>query len=309
MTDTSPQPKKRAPLETVKPDNDPSRPRPPQWNEYADACLSEWYGLLARDPEEVEVQQFLELHPAMVPGGCGEIGPGGHHGAHLSALFRQPALRGMGPGYIPDLMWITHSTSLITPILIEIEKPSKRWFRVDGRPTADFTAAHDQLNEWRAWFEADGNAAGFRDAFRLNDLRYRGRSLKPQFVLIYGRQREFQMGGGHQNFDGLRAKRDTQRAENESFMTFDSLRPCYMHSNTMTVSMTTAGPEPFAVSPVFGTDTHTGRISHVLGGDISTALARSSMMSVERQDYLAKRWSHWHNAEPQVGLPRQLGLE
>ena len=132
MTDANTPP----PLNIVKPDEDPDRPRAIEWEKYADACLSEWYAQLARDPEEDEVQRFLELHPAMVPGGCGEIGPGGHHGAHLSALFRQPALQGMSLGYIPDFMWITHSTSLITPILIEIEKPPSNGPGLTDVPTA-----------------------------------------------------------------------------------------------------------------------------------------------------------------------------
>ena len=44
---------------------------------------------------------------------------------------------------------MTRSSGLITPILIEIEKPSKRWFKENGRPTAEFRDAHDQLNDWR----------------------------------------------------------------------------------------------------------------------------------------------------------------
>jgi hypothetical protein len=93
----------------------------------------------------------------MIPGGSGDIGPGGHHGSVMGAVFRQPDLVGGGRVFQPDFMWVTRSTSLVTPILIEIEKPSKRWFRRDGRPTSEFTEAHDQLNDWRSWFARDEN--------------------------------------------------------------------------------------------------------------------------------------------------------
>ncbi|MEV6306937.1 Shedu anti-phage system protein SduA domain-containing protein [Actinoplanes sp. NPDC051861] len=249
--------------------------------------------LLAHDPEEREVQQFLELHPAMVPGGSGDVGPGGHHGPELRALFRLPKLLGSGPTFEPDFMWVTRSSSLITPILVEIEKPSKRWFRQDGRPTAEFREAHDQLNDWRAWFARDDNVALFRKRFLFFDS-YNDRPIEPQYLLVFGRQSEFETGGGHVNPDTLRFKRDQQRATNESFMTFDSLHPRFDHSRTLTVSLTANGPRPYAFSPVFGTTTSSGPACLLLG-DPSEALTRSVMMSDERKAYLAQRWAYWQN--------------
>jgi len=109
-------------------------------------------------------------------------------------------------------MWVTRSTSQITPILVEIEKPSKRWFRRDGRPTSEFTHAHDQLNDWRSWFARDGNKALFREKFLLLSEKHEDRLLEPQYVLIYGRESEFGIGGGHTNPNGLRYKRDHETA-------------------------------------------------------------------------------------------------
>ncbi len=138
--------------DTVVPDTDPMRPRALAWDTYSDMALAEWYKLLSLNPEEDEVQRFLELHPSMIPGGSGDVGPGGHHGSDMGAVFRRPKLIGSGRTFEPDFMWVTRSSGLVTPILIEIEKPSKRWFRKDGRPTGEFTEAHDQLNDWRSWF-------------------------------------------------------------------------------------------------------------------------------------------------------------
>src|SRR3984957_2362503 len=161
------QPPHRGFRRTVMPDTDKTRPMAIAWETYYDKVLGEWYSLLSDEPEEEAVQNFLELHPSMVPGGSGDVGPGGHHGAAIGAVFRRPKLIGEGRTFEPDFMWVTRSSGLITPILIEIEKPTKRWFRKDGRPTSQFTEAHDQLNDWRAWFAREGNKSVFRQTFLL----------------------------------------------------------------------------------------------------------------------------------------------
>lgn len=102
-----------------------------------------------------------------------------------------PEARWGWPQFRADLMWVTRSSGLVTPILIEMEKPNKRWFQHNGRPTAEFRDAHDQLNDWRAWFSHDENSALFRRQYLLFD-RFDDRPLLPQFVLIYRRRSEFE---------------------------------------------------------------------------------------------------------------------
>ena len=87
----------------------------------------------------------------------------------------------------------------------------------------------DQLNDWRSWFTRDGNETIFRERFLFLSDKYEDRPLEPQYVLIYGRESEFHHGGGHTDPRALRYKRDQQRGANESFMTFDALRPRYDH--------------------------------------------------------------------------------
>ena len=295
-------------------DRNPARPMALPWQQYSDLALAAWHSLLAQQPEENEVQRFLELHPSMIPGGSGDVGPGGHHGSDMGAVFREPDLTGRGRRFEPDFIWVTRSSGLVTPILIEIEKPSKRWFRGDGRPSGDFKDARDQLNDWRSWFARDGNETIFREKFLFLDGKYEDRPLEPQYVLIYGRESEFQFGGGHTNPRALRYKRDQQRGANESFMTFDALRPRYDHRNSMTLTMTACGPAIHAFSPVYGTSPSIGAGAVVLG-DPSEALERSVMMSDERRAYLAQRWTHWQEYEQTTkadrdGLhTRQAGIE
>lgn len=281
---------------TFVPDRDPVRPEPMAWEPYSAAVFNEWQELLASDPEESGVHAFLELHPAMIPGGSGDIGPGGHHGSDFSAVFTKPRLKGQGRDFEPDFMWVTRSTGLITPVLIEIEEPSKRWFRKDGRPTSEFTEAHDQLNDWRSWFKMDANKALFRSTFLIEGELFLDRPIEPQFVLIYGRQSEFELGGGHEDPAGLRRKRDGQRARDESFMTFDSLRPRYDHRNSVTVRMTATGPEAVAFSPVYGTSPKAGHLARNVRR-LPDALVASVMMTEERRKYLARRFEYWHQRD------------
>ncbi|MGW3555281.1 Shedu anti-phage system protein SduA domain-containing protein [Streptomyces griseoincarnatus] len=298
----------------IGPDTDPSRPQPLAWERYSDKALAEWYTLLSTDPEEDAVQRFLELHPAMIPGGSGDVGPGGHHGSDMGAVFRRPMLTGAGRSFEPDFMWVTRSSALITPILIEIEKPSKRWFRKDGRPTSEFIEARDQLNDWRSWFSRDGNKALFREKFLFLGDKYSNRPIEPHYVLVYGRESEFRAGGGHLNPDSLRYKRDQQRRTDESFMTFDSLRPRYDHRNSLTLTMKAEGPKVHAFSPVYGTSANMGK-GVILLGDPSDALAHSVMMTDERRQYLADRWTYWQAFERRESADdgtvhiRQLGIE
>ncbi len=222
-------------------------------------------------------------------------------------------LKGAGRDFSPDFMWVTRSSGLITPILIEIEKPFKRWFQKNGRPTAEFRDAHDQLNDWRAWFGIDENRAIFRGEFLLAGDKYENRPLEPYFVLIYGREAEFEHGGGHTNPDHLRGKRDTQRAQNEVFRTFDSLRPRYDHSNSLTVAQTAQGPRAIALSPVYGTSTSSGETALRIA-NLPDALQSSVMMTQERRDYLTARFEHWRQVELAARKDgrmriRQLGRE
>ncbi len=94
-------------------------------------------------------------------------------------------------------MWVTRSTSLITPICIEIERPGKHWFNLDGTPTATLTQALDQLTDWKVWFSEPENQLIFRRTYMLDG--FTDRPIQPQYVLIYGRRDEFDTTRRHSN--------------------------------------------------------------------------------------------------------------
>lgn len=112
-------------------------PAPTPWGEYANWLTDQWQCLLESDPPELDVQRFLEAHPSLLPGADGDIGPGGHHGPEYDAVITEPPLKGIARDRRPDFMWITLSTSLVTPICIEIERPGKHWFNKSGVPTGE----------------------------------------------------------------------------------------------------------------------------------------------------------------------------
>lgn len=252
---------------------------------------TEWVELLEGDPSEDRVQKFLELNPAMIPGGRGDIGPGGHHGAEWGGVFREVPLKGIGRDRRPDFMWVTRSSSLITPICIEIEKPNRPWFTATGKPTSHLTASLDQLTDWKLWFREPENRSAFTRTYVTRP--FRERTLEPQYVLIYGRQAEFEKGyTTHKDPERLRHKRDFMRRPNEYFMTFDSLRPNFDLADTTSISMKAEGPELFAFSPTATLGPYTSDIAHLLR-DPRTALERSASIPQARRAYLAERWDFW----------------
>lgn len=279
-------------MNALQADRDEDRPNSISWHAYCNDATEKWKALLGDDPSEKRVQEFLELNPAFIPGGVGDVGPGGHHGSKFGLVFTQPELKSEGPSFRPDFMWITRSSGLITPILIEIEKPSRRWFKSDGHPTADFSHAHSQLNDWRAWFERSPNQEIFRRAFGFADPTSMKLPIKPQYLLIYGRASEFSSSGPHRDPDSLLGKRDGQRTSDEFFRSFDSLKPEYGLSEAITAKLTPQGIKLHAFAPTFGTYANLSDGGLELG-DPREAFERTIMMSEERKAYLARRWEHW----------------
>ena len=127
---------------------------------YSEQCNQQFRSLLSRDPTELEVQEFLEKHPWLVPGHRTPSGTSGHYPLHC-ILIAQPKLPG-SEVYVPDFMWIATHSGAWYPTLVEIERPGKRIFNKDYNPSAHFTKARNQLAQWRAWFNDPGNVQQFR---------------------------------------------------------------------------------------------------------------------------------------------------
>ncbi len=264
-------------------------PQPLAWDEYESRVLLEWAQVLnAPNVQEAAIQAFLERHPSMVPGAfltaC--AGKSGHCPQPV-ALISQPPLSGLTKR-IPDFMWIAVDSSTISPVLIEIEQPSKRWFTQDGTPAAEFTQAQHQLAEWRAWMSEPANQAVFRDFYRLSDEYWRRLDFRPLYILILGRRREFD---GRDTLNKIRRKLER---DDEFYMTFDRLAPDYNCREFLCARINSPGeysaitwPPTGTLSPAFARDRR--KIA-----DIKTAIEAAGWVTAERRDFLLARLDYWN---------------
>ena len=202
---------------------------PVPWSGYADRAGTAWQELLSRSAEEREAQRFLEHNPAFLP--IGDNLP------HAGVVFTQPRLQGLGARQYPDFLWIDGSSQRWTPVLVEIEKPSKAWFTRAGALTAQFHRAHQQLGDWQAWFLEPENQLVFRRTY----IDWLGTPnvgpVVPRYVLVYGRDEEFAHDPG-----GVRAGRRVVTARpGETLLTYDHLTANPAGSNLVTVHLDTLG--------------------------------------------------------------------
>ncbi|MFB2550169.1 Shedu anti-phage system protein SduA domain-containing protein [Ensifer soli] len=270
------------------------------WDEYAQIVEREWHELLNSPEGQVEanIQAFLERHPCMVPGGQSMSGPSGHS-CYPCALIAQPKLPGFN-SRIPDFMWVATDSGTTYAVVIEIEAPSKRWFRKDGQPTAAFTQAQNQLTEWRMWFEKPRNQDAFLEHY-CGPSYFHRRTFLPQYVLIFGRRAEFE------GQDDLAAKRPRLQRSNEYYMTFDRLRPIKDHEQYMTVKFDGTRFRAVSMPPTIelGPSHAEYRLS-ITGKEDAVSL--TPYVSDERKNFLKQRFPYWDEwARQGAKGMRQLG--
>ncbi|MFE9782243.1 Shedu anti-phage system protein SduA domain-containing protein [Streptomyces sp. NPDC005775] len=281
---------------TVRASDDPTRPRATDWKTYTTWLAHEWGKLLSSNCSEVDAQRFLEAHPCLLPGAADDVGAG-HHGPVLWSVISLPELQGLGRRRIPDFMWVRRDTANVRPICIEIESPSKPWFSPGTQtPTAKLTEALDQLVEWKVWFSQPDNQSVFLKTYAPEFNR---RVLEPQYVLIYGRDAEFRSGTSpHPDHDYMRSKRDHMRRSNESFYTFDMLKPAQDAEGYVTLTRKDNSWILKGLPPTFTTHPVMSDLFRAVSNPES-ALQTVPLISDERRAYVASRWRHWRSDRQQ----------
>ncbi|BCM66486.1 MULTISPECIES: Shedu anti-phage system protein SduA domain-containing protein [Streptomyces] len=273
-------------------DENPDRPQAPTWEEYQSWLQPKWKSLLESDPNERQMQSFLESHPCLLPGATDSIGQGGHHSASFSAVIRQPPLEGLGPKRVPDFMWVRRDTAAIRPICIEIESPGKTWFNKDRTPTAELTQAIDQITDWKVWFDSPENRLIFGRRYAPNNSY---RPIVPQFVLIFGRNSEFTVGRSkHVDPGYLRLKRDHMQRRDEHFFTYDQLKAEREAEIYATITHRVYEWSIDHIPPTFCTGAHITELSEVVS-DPTEAIAKADLISEQRKAYLEERWKYWRS--------------
>ncbi|PXF59842.1 MAG: hypothetical protein C4B59_10565 [Candidatus Methanogaster sp.] len=255
---------------------------PSNWEDYKRITLNEWKQLLnGIDKKEKDFQMFLELNPSLIPGAHSLALTSGHMPIYASC-FSQPVLPGI-KCKIPDFMWLSTCSDELNPILIEIEDPKKKWFNRNGQPTAKFTQAHNQINEWRVWFSKPNNVNLFIETYKIDTSRAEGRRIVPHYVLIYGRREDVLEKS---------SERSAYKKPDETIMTYDRLQPSYEQSKYLCIKIKNNG---FHVI----TFPSTGKIGPNIIEEwinlkgLDEAIKKSSEIAENRKRFLLQRLPYW----------------
>lgn len=275
-----------------------ANPVPPMsWKAYCETASKEWAALLGEpDRSEADFQRFLEDNPSFVPCNWGEFPLDqyyvpetsqpveGHHGPLNSALVSQPRLTGMD-GKTPDFLWLTRDSGTVYAVLIEIERPDKRWFTDQGHPHSDFTKAQHQLTEWRVWFDSSTNRDRFLEDYQVPDWWRRSRGFAQRYILITGSRSERTLN------DKAGKSRIQNQPADAVYMTFDRLNPRREKRDAVTVRLTSAGYQALSIPPTLRLGPFQ---AHELASisDKESAF-RSGSTGTERREFLRERMPYW----------------
>jgi hypothetical protein len=198
------------------------------WDDYEGRATAEWQALLnsRQDCEQPRMHDFLAKHPSFVPG-ADAITESGRFTPCYWALFSKSPLRewdhtkscyrDVAGLEIPDFMWLAHDSQNFTPVLIKIQSPRKQWFNNRGEPHDALIEALAHMAKWRTWLKRPESAIALYSSFDSSELHRC--SFGPKYVLIYGREEEFQR---RPDLDRLRSQ---FQQEDQIVMTFDQLKP------------------------------------------------------------------------------------
>ncbi len=276
-------------------------PNPPpamSWDEYEKILGHEWSTLLDSDKQNDEsaFQDYLERHPCLLPHPYACFSRGAHLPLY-AAIVTQPELPGARP-LRPDFMWLAVDSGAVIAVLIEIEAPAKRWSNRDGSPTSEFVHAHDQLRQWKAWFDEPHNIITFQKLYKIPDEYLQSRKFMQRYVLIYGRRTELD------EKPSFSKKREGMTSENELLMTFDRLSPSANQRNIVTIRLDRSAPDTnFSLLHIPPTYQHGPLFAHSLSKlkNREAAINGNNLISPERKRFLVDRlayWDTWANRPP-----------
>ena len=165
-----------------------SRPRPAAWGSGSadrQRLHSAYLELLDQNLDEQTYQSFIENNTRLVPREFVL-----NHGIWCDLVFRKLPL---GSDYVCDFAFLTKGSVQWRLVLVEIERPDKKFFRRSTlRLHSDFTAAIEQVSNWRSFLT--GNLAGFvRETLGLvTTFPQRDDPVDVRFVLVHGRRSEYE---------------------------------------------------------------------------------------------------------------------
>lgn len=250
------------------------------WEQYEAYLVTEWRHILDRHQDnEADIHRFLELHPCMLPGGeGGQNSIGGHHGPFPGAVITKPRLPAV-PNLIPDFLWPTKMSGVFSPVLLEIERPDKKWFGRSSQQSADLSQAISQVADWRTWFDSESHRLEFYKHFGISDWILDYHKVEPVYRLIYGRRAEFI------DDSRLTLKRTSLRPDWLKWSTFDRLYPRAGARHWVTVKIESGKWKVQSVPPTFKI---TWDWRHALQGldGLNEAIEKNELILDDRKEFL-----------------------
>lgn len=185
-----------------------------------DEVINRYRSLLDENKGEQEYQAFLEENTSFIPRHFVQ-----NHGIHFDLVLRK--LR-ISSDMITDFVFLSKSSISWNYVLIEIEKPSSRFFK-DGTMSIhnDFRSGVDQIKTWQAWFSNPSNMVHFEEQLSFLKKPVREAPVEIKYVLVTGRRSEY---------EGKREKIDLIKSyESPDFkiMSFDSLGENYANNDEL----------------------------------------------------------------------------
>ncbi len=259
-------------------------PKQINWDEYNLKVSSEYNKLLEEHADSEKVfQEFFERNPCYLPGGLELFGQSGHY-PYMHTLISQPDI-GIVNTRRPDFLWLANDSLTFTPVFIEIEKPSKKMFNKDGNTTAEFNQALGQIKQWKYILNDANNILAFYEKFNI-PLDLRKREFKPQFLLVYGRRKEYE---GNELLTGIRAE---QRNGNVDIMSYDRLRPLSDYKQFICCKVQNTDYKVMNIPPTFRYRADCAEELLKMQG-FYEQIDNMKNTSEERKEFLKSRYQYW----------------
>lgn len=259
-------------------------PRIIGWDTYAIEIEDEYRELNIHADDESAFQRFFERNPSFMPGAFELFGTSGHY-PYSQGLLSEPEIDNGLFRRIPDFIWLAQDSLNFTPILIEIEKPSKKTFTQSGVQTAEFSQALGQVLEWKAILKEPENILMFYKYFSIPDW-VREKTFAPQFGLIYGRRSEYE------NNTQLRKKRAELTPDNVLLMSYDRLHPLADSRHLLCCKVKQGRYKVITIPPTYQYSPSTASNLKLMDG-FCDAIPKMEKTSEERKEFLATRYSYW----------------
>ena len=172
--------------------------------------VEEYRQLLDDEAEEQAYQNFLENNTKFIPRHFVQ-----NHGVHMNLAIRKLKLSN---DMITDFVILSKSSISWSYILIEIEKPSSRFFKPGSIDVhSDFVSGVKQIKTWQSWFSKPGNKEHFEAQLRFLKKPISNTPVEIKYILVSGRRREFE--GSEDKIHTIRS----YESHDFKIMSFDSL--------------------------------------------------------------------------------------